>query len=500
MGASPATPLRTRAPRALLLAVLLTALALFAVAARPAPSQARPLETGISGIGDFNPLSFQRTREAGANFVRFAVNWASVAPKTRPDSWQPTDPADPHYDWSYIDLGITEAVQAGLQPLVLIEGAPTWAQRCVSPPHTQLENLCDPDPAELANFATAAARRYSGSFANLPRVQYWQGLNEPNLTLFFFPQFNTEGKGLSADFYRPLINSFYTAIKSVNPANLVVAAGLGPTELKGYNIGPLRWTRELLCMKGSAKKPKPKPGNCNGGVYFDIYDIHPYSTGGPTHEGRPNDVQMGDLGKLQALLKAADKAGRIHGQFKRTPLWITEFSWDSNPPDPGGLPEKILTQWVAEAMHEAWANGVQKFFWYGLRDELSPPGVPQSQTSQAGLYLRGPSLQQDQPKEVLSTFRFPFVAFAGKKKQKRLDFWGRTPNSGGGRVVIQLLRGGKWKKAKVLSADGQGIFKGTLKTAYGANRRGSVRATFGERISVPFPMKRVGDFHHPPFG
>lgn len=500
MRASVATPPALRAPRALLLGAAITLLLLLAAVAQPSPAQARGLETGISGIGQFEQLAFDRTREAGANFVRISVPWDVVAPKTQPAAWQPDNPADPHYDWAYLDTGIREAVRAGLQPLALVEGAPTWAQRCASPPGLQLDEICDPDPAQFAAFATAAARRYSGGFGNLPRVQYWQALNEVNLTLFFFPQFNTAGQALSADLYRPLINSFYAAVKAVNPANLVLAAGLGPTELPGYNVGPMRWTRELLCMKGTAKKPKPKPGNCGGGVSFDIFDIHPYSTGGPTHKGRANDVQTGDLGKLQTLLKAADKAGRINGHFKRTPLWITEFSWDSNPPDPGGLPERILTQWVAEAMHQAWANGVQKFFWYGLRDEFHPPGVPQSQTSEGGLYLRGPSLQQDHPKEVLTTFRFPFVAFAGKKHQKRLDYWGRTPNSGAGRVLIQVFRGGKWKKAKVVNADAQGIFKGKIKTVYGANRKGAVRAMFGARVSVPFPMKRVGDFHHKPFG
>ena len=356
--------------------------------------------------------------------------------------------------------------------------------------------MCDPDPAALAAFATAAARRYSGSFGGLPRVQYWQGLNEPNLTLFFFPQFNTAGQGLSPGLYRNLINSFYTAIKAVDSANLVIAAGLGPTELKGYNIGPMRFTRELLCMKGTAH-PKPIKGQCAGGVHFDIFDIHPYSSGGPTHEGRPNDVAIGDLGKLQTLLKAADKAGRIQGQFKRTPLWITEFSWDSNPPDPGGLSMKILTQWTAEAMHAAWAAGVTHFFWYSLRDEPSLPNVPASMTVQSGLYFRADSIQNDQPKEVLGTFSYPFVAFA---KKDGLEFWGRTPASSGGRVTIEALSGGKWRKVGVATASSQGIFSGMLKSSYGGNKRGSVRAMYSGRASVPFPMKRVGDFRHPPFG
>ena len=480
------------------LALLLLALTLFLLAL-PSAASARPFETGISGIGDYSPLSFERTRDAGAGYVRLVLDWAHIAPEKAPASWNPTDPADPNYrDWSYIDSGVTEAIRHGLTPLLLVDGAPKWAQRCVSP-IGQTTEMCDPDPAQLAAFATAAARRYSGTFAGLPRVQYWEGLNEPNYTGFFFPQFNTEFKALSPYLYRNLINSFYDAVNAVDPSNIVIGGGLGPTEQKGINIGPLRFTRELLCMKGHVK-PKPIKG-CEGGVRMDAIDVHSYSTGGPTHEGRPNDVQMGDLAKLQTLLKAADKANHVQGQFKRTQLWITEFAWDSSPPDPNGLPMKILTQWTAEALHEAWANGVTHFFWYLLRDQ---PMTGEESVVQSGLYFRGATLAADQPKEVLVSFRFPFVAFAkkpqGKKVPGRLEYWGRTPSSGPGTVVLEAFRGGSWKRLARVTADKVGIFHGMLKSTYGRGKKGAVRAVFESHMSVPFPMKRVGDFKHPPFG
>jgi hypothetical protein len=66
--------------------------------------------------------------------------------------------------------------------------------------------------------------------------------------------------------------------------------------------------------------------------------------------------------------------------------------------------------------------------------------------------------------------------------------------------MIQVFRGGKWRKAAVATADSQGIFTGMAKTGYGRGRHGTVRAMFANRTAVPFPMKRVGDFHHDPFG
>ena len=180
------------------------------------------------------------------------------------------------------------------------------------------------------------------------------------------------------------------------------------------------------------RHPRPTGGDCEGGVHFDIFDIHPYTTGGPTHEGGINDVELGDLPKLQELLLAADRAGRIKGQFKRTPLWVTELSWDSNPPDPGGLSMTIESQWTAEALYRSWSAGVSNFFWFSLVDFEPEPNVPPSQTLQSGLYFWAPAVAARQPKEVLYAFRFPLVAFP---RRGGLFFWGRTPTSRRGRVV-----------------------------------------------------------------
>jgi hypothetical protein len=487
-----------RGPVGALLPLVALAAACTFLAALAMPAAAAtlpPLETGVSYVlpNEEPVAALDHVKHAGAQFAQAPVRWSTVAPGEQPARWQPDDPADPHYDWEETDDWVQAAVGAGLTPVLQIRSAPAWAQRC-SADLIDTGAPCNPDPAALAAFATAAARRYSGQFGGLPRVKYWQGLNEPNLILFFKPQYEGK-KPVSPYFYRALINAFYAAVKGVDPSNLVLAAGLGPITVPGYTVGPAQFTRLLLCMTGG-KHPKPKPGDCEGGVSFDIFDIHPYTTGGPTHEGGPEDVQMGDLAKLTTLLAAADRAGRIHGAFKHTPLWITEFSWDSKPPDSGGLPMRILTRWTAEAMHEAWSAGVHTFFWFSLRD--SPTGSsPYGETLQSGLYFRGASVPEDKPKEVLNTFRFPFVAYPGPKG---LSFWGRTPNSGPGRVVIQALKKGHWDKVFVAKANKFGIFRDRAPTAYGKNKHGKIRARFQGQDSVPFAMRGIPDFQQPPFG
>lgn len=459
------------------------------------PAFAQSLATSVTGLDNHEPAAFQEVRATGATYVQLAVPWYEIAPNIQPAAWQPESPGDPHYDWSDLDKGVVNAIAAGLTPVLQIDGAPHWAQRCKSPPQGAGGDLCDPDPAALAVFARAAASRYSGTFAGLPQVIFWQALNEPNLSLFFYPQF-VDGKPVSPALYRGLLNAFYAAVKSVNPANLVIGGALGPIAVPGYTIGPMDFTRRLLCMRGR-EKPRPLKGNCGGGVNFDIFDVHPYTTGAPTHEGGKDDVQMGDLMKLQALLKAANEAGRIHGKFKRTPLWINEFSWDSNPPDPGGLPMQIETRWVAEALYVAWRAGVSHFSWYSLRDQRPEPHRSFAETLQSGLYFRGPEIGRDQPKEFMYAFRFPFVAYP---TDKGVSLWGRTPSSTGGAVTIQLFRGGGWHDAATVKANQGGIFTGLVPGRYGRNERGAARAIFNGESAMPFSMRAVRDFRQPPFG
>ena len=480
------------------LAALAIALAAVpAVAARPAvaaSTRADALQTGVSYVGESAPLAFRGVRRAGARLVQTTVAWRLIAPPVEPASWNPADPADPHYDWGSLDEWVTNAVAADLTPVLELTSAPGWAQGCEAEGIRSLA-VCRPDPAALAAFATAAARRYGGHFGGLPRVRYWQGLNEPNLSLFFNPQLEA-GRPVSPDLYRRLLDAFYSAVKRVERSNLVLAAGLGPVGVPGYTIAPLRFARLLLCMRGR-RRPRPTRHGCEGGVHFDIFDVHPYTTGGPTHRGRGDDVEIADLPKLQRLLRAAEEAGRIRGAFRRTPLWVTEFSWDSDPPDPGGLPMPILARWTAEALHAAWRAGVTRFFWFSLRDQAPNPSRPFSETLESGLYFRGATLAEDVPKRQLYAFRFPLVARA---RAGAIRFWGRTPSSRAGPIEIQVRRGGRWLGFAALRAGPGGVFRGAVESAYGRRGRGAVRAVYRGEASLPFSLRPLPDFHQPPFG
>lgn len=457
----------------------------------------RPLRTGVSYVyvadTKDGPAAFEHVVETGATEVLTPLEWGWVAPRDRPAAWSPEDPGDPNYDWSDYDTWVRGAVAAGLTPVLQVRGSPSWAQQCG--PFEGFDSPCNVNPDDLAAFTRAAVRRYSGKFGDLPRVRYWQGLNEPNLSLFFRPQFDDNG-AVSADLYRNLLNTFYAAVKSVDPTNLVIAAGLGPIAVPQYTIGPMRFARELLCMRGR-KRPRPTGGDCGGGVDFDIFDVHPYTTGSPTHEGGIDDVELGDLPKLTALLRAADRADRINSAFKHTPLWVSEISWDSKPPDPGGLSFRILNRWTSEALFRVWSAGIDHVFWYSLRDFPPDPSRPPYESTESGLFFRGATPAQDVPKPNVQAFRFPFVAYP---RRRGLWCWGRTPNGKPGEVEIQVRTKGRWRTVRLARANRFGIFRGLAPTRYGRNRAGAARARFAKESSTAFSMKPVPDFYQPPFG
>ena len=164
---------------------------------------------------------------------------------------------------------------------------------------------------------------------------------------------------------------------------------------------------------------------------------------------------------------------------------MTEFSWDSNPPDPKGVPMALEARWVSQALYQSWSTGVTAFIWFLVRDQ---PFTPTSYY-QSGLYTINESspddLTLDKAKPALTAFRFPFVAFPQAKDN--ITVWGRTPDSTAGRVQIQRKSGSTWKLVKTLNANSYGIFRARI-TRPAKTTFLRARLADGSDISVPFSL------------
>jgi hypothetical protein len=167
-----------------------------------------------------------------------------------------------------------------------------------------------------------------------------------------------------------------------------------------------------------------------------------------------DDVSLGDMPEMKRLLDAAYKAHHIRS--KRAPaFWVTEFAWDTLPPDSLAVPIDLQARWISEALYRSWKSGVSLFTWFQLRDE------PGSSPFQDGLYFRnGEALKDAQPKESFQAFRFPFVAY---KQGKKVSVWGRTPYSRRGTVAIQRMTAAGWKQGGKFKTNKYGIFQGKVR-------------------------------------
>jgi hypothetical protein len=468
--------------------ILGSAAAVAALLATPGVTVARapahPIATSVYlGVGPVTERDLAQVRSSGASIARLTVSWRTIAPTREPATWTPTDPADENYDWNQLDADVSKLVAAGYEPLLTISGAPRWAQQAPVMGDPAAAN--EPDAKAFGLFAKAVAERYSGSFEDLPRVRYFQAWNEPNISLYLTPQLE-DGKPVAALDYRALLNAFARAVHGVHSNNVAIAGGLAPFRDITPSIlsqdddwGPAAFLRTVLCLSKSLHS------TCSTRVDADVWALHPYTSGGPTHHAvLANDVSLGDLPKVKKILAAAGRVG--HLRVPHPQLWVTEFSWDSSPPDPQGVPMPLLTRWVAEAVYRLWQNDVRVVTWLQLRDQPLSEGYFQS-----GLrYAAG------RAKPIVQAFRFPFVAFATRSS---IAVWGRVPGGRAARVSIQWApNGAGWKRVTTVSADVNGIFQGNVPSRASGRLRAKVAGT--SDASAAFSLTVPLDHFYNPFG
>jgi hypothetical protein len=367
--------LRRRAGIALLASIL----AAIAFTADGQPSTAsRYLQTGIFDdahiLGGDPARVFPLLSELHVRMIRVTLWWGGsigVASEAKPAD--ASDPADPAYDWRPYDRIVRAAAADGIRVMFTILGTPTWASG------SPAWNRAPRRTADLEAFATAAGRRYDGTFqpsgaALLPRVRYWTAWNEPNNPVFLRPQYNRVGSTWvvqSARDYARICNAVVAGLKKDSVSKPLVACGV--TAPRGNNrpgaarasVSPLVFLRAMQAA---------------GARGFDAYAHHPYygfrdetpstpPASGPTGQA-PTAVTMGNLG---VLIK---EVTRLYGRMR---IWVTEYGYQTNPPD-----RTFGVTWTRQALYlrQAWniarANPrIDVFLWFLLQDE-APLGRWQS--------------------------------------------------------------------------------------------------------------------------
>jgi hypothetical protein len=319
----------------------------------------------------FAELKTLRTQVLRVNLYWGGTPWA-VANKEPNDA---TDPGDPAYDWSLYDRLVKYAETNKIKLVLSFLFTPSWANGGKG------KNVAPTDGKDLQDFAYAAAERYSGLWTPptwqqnqtlgigntpLPKVSMWTAWNEPNNPNWLTPQYKRVGGKWqieSAVQYAKICNAVYSGVHSpfLGPLQGEQVA-CGVTGPKGNNApGTSRASVDPISFLNAAKKAGMKT--------FDVYAHHPYADKGSE---APNFVPKGaqarriQLGNINVLLKQITKLyGAKH-------LWITEYGYQTNPPDKTifGISWSKQALFMKQAYTIARANPrIDMFLWFLIRDE-----------------------------------------------------------------------------------------------------------------------------------
>jgi hypothetical protein len=305
--------------------------------------------------------TFASFKSLHAQVLRLNLHWAAIA-QNKPIN--PNDPNDSAYNWGLDDQAVQNATKDGIQVLFSIIDTPGWANGGAGRTHVAS------NPADLRNFALAAATRYSGTWtatsgARLPAVHLWTAWNEPNNPVFLQPQYRyVGGKWVvqSAIDYTKICEAVYAGVHAAGVSGDRVACGL--TAPRGNdNPGQSRASVSPLTFMRAA--------HAAGLRHFDAWAHHPYAVSpAESPSSKPNSAKTVTLGNIQTLI---DLVTRYYGA---KPIWITEYGWQTNPPDRFfGVSWSKQSSYLTQAFAIARKNPrIQLMLWFLLRDEPNVSG------------------------------------------------------------------------------------------------------------------------------
>jgi len=471
----------------------LIALALLAPAGAPAAPQ---LQTGISDDGillhapERAPGIVARWAAAGIDTVRIQVRWVAIAPgelsPAQPLGFDARDPEDPQYDWAATDAAIALVVGAGMTPILAVTGSgPLWASRVPSLGNPRYL----PDAGRFGQFAEAVARRY-GRVAD--KYLIW---NEPNQPLWLQPQQECPVAGrrctpVAPHTYRALVRAAYPAIHRADPGAQVIAGTLAPRGAdplqRNRPLHPLAFIRAFGCVDDRLKPIRT--GRCKGfqPARIDGFAYHPHAIAASPSTPAPHtdDATIADLGKLEQTLDAVQRA---HGFTTPTgahaPLHLTEFGYQTNPPDPyDGIPVARQSRWLQEAAYIAWRDPrVRTLVQYEWQDE-PVKSVGSGRKRYAG-WQSGLLYANGKAKPALAGFQHPFVADVASKAPA-VRFWGQVRPGRAHDVLLQRASPtGSWVTVARMRTDAHGTFVKTLAPPGG--RSGVYRYRTADPLPAP---------------
>jgi hypothetical protein len=384
-------------------ALLFTAVAAGLIAgslAVPSRSSASPYirygvqdDAYLAGSGESLEPNLKMLDRLGVKLVRFTINWRQVASRKPARAGNPADPA---YNWSRTDAVLNGLRKHRIAVLVTLYGVPAWANG------GKAANGIPRSKSSFAAFALAAARRY-------PWLRMWEIWNEPNLRRFLSPN-------SPALYVQRLLNPTYAALHALNRSNRVAGGATSPRPTPS-GLSPVAFMRGMRAAHAR----------------LDAYAHHPYPvTRGETPSGFAHGAcryckGVLTLANLPLLLK------EVRRDFGAKRIWLTEYGYQTNPPDRFGVSSARQSQYVSEAALRAKsARFVDVLIHFMVRDEPALSGW------QSGFLTRFGAL-----KPAFFGYMLPIAQVS--RLGSRTTIWGQVrPGYGRQTYNLQRLVRGHW--------------------------------------------------------
>jgi len=422
-------------------------------------------------------------RDSGTDWVRVTAGWSVIAPEAAArikPAFDARDPAAyPPGAWDGLDRVARLTQERGMRLAVDVAfWAPRWA---VERPGPRADKERDGvRNSDLADFAEAVARRY-------PRAAAFTVWNEPNHNAFLLPQWErVDGKWRPASphAYRAMLQAVVPRLKAAAPDALAL---IGATSSVGTEQGedaddrmsPLTFLRELACVD-EALRPLDRPECADfTALPGDGWSHHPYALDRPpwASDPRPETARIGDLGRLTSLLERLHAAGRTR---QRLPLYLTEFGYQTNPPDPTWkVTAEDQARWLPEAERVARAEpsvrGTAQFL---VRDLPERPG-PDERTRWRD-YQSGLRFEDGRPKPAHAAYALGLVAL---REGSGVRFWGLVRPGRGARParISTQEPDGSWR----VLLERKTAPDGTLAASLDVDPAATFRLESGDRAGPP---------------
>ena len=394
------------------------------------------------------------------NLTAPAPAWAvQPAPVTSEFGTRPAD----HYDPSTTDFG--QFVQA-----VGTRYSGTYVPPPPPPPPTPPSTNPFPITLPLPLTRKAATPAPSAGGTAIPRVDFWSIWNEPNQPGWLAPQWRTVGGQRVPDsprLYRSLQRAAVAALYNTGhtlrsdtilvgetaPEGSVSGVEVGARERYYSNTGfydamsPLVFLRALYCVNTSYRRLTgtaasalgcPMHESAHGFVtrnpalfYAAGYAHHPYYFLFPPNYSSPDPdfVPLANLGRLE---RALNRIFASYGVNRRIPIYLTEYGYQTNPPDPYEVVSPARQAvYLNEADSMAWraprVRSVAQFLLYdaGPNSAYPPSSYEYWDTFQTGLMFGPGTSLSGRPKPAFTAYRLPiWIPDASVRRRATMMIWG----------------------------------------------------------------------------